>query len=279
MSEPLSDNPNMYALPSEDDITWHEPPSSPFIAQVEQDQENIAPIDLAAATPSKPFIDFDMDFDVPQSAFKVSSSPKASGLKERASPTKAPPAKHALEELDDAALNRTMGRTSPKKMSPSKPTMAERPDSAMSNLARHSRSPSKSSQAPSAEPIELPSELLPSVTDEELFSPVKRPSSSHMEPTLRDNEGLTVAMKNMDEIDSQETPKAHYRREELPDMNAHLDDTDFDLGGPDFTSGGVDDTCFSDFSEMPTLNMTKFAFLQKSPTKNGEVDPVRPTLS
>jgi hypothetical protein len=53
-----------------------------------------------------------------------------------------------------------------------------------------------------------------------------------------------------------------------------MDNTDFNPDGPEATSLDIDDTCFSTFSEMPGLDMTKFALLKQSPTK-GTLPDVR----
>lgn len=50
------------------------------------------------------------------------------------------------------------------------------------------------------------------------------------------------------------------------------DHTDFNPDGPEYTAADMDDTCFSAFSEMPGLDMTKFAFLKQSPAKGGQPD-------
>src|SRR4051812_23835105 len=105
MDEPMStlSPQKINSIPAdEDDIAWHDPPSSPFQSQIEcDDQENIPPV-LPAATPTKPGII--LDENVPQSAFKVPYSSKPLGLKERNSPVKASPTKQLLGEHDDAAL-------------------------------------------------------------------------------------------------------------------------------------------------------------------------------
>jgi hypothetical protein len=190
MAEPMSTlspekvNANSNAMQYEDDLDiYDEGPSSPFLENVEpNNQENVAP--SIAATPAKQsLIDFEDD-NVPQSAFKVDSGKKAA-LKERSSPLKKSPAKNLLEDFQEAAAaptpNRSRAstlRSSPGKQqiledleapttqtpnrsrastlrgsplkSPSKPPaksyMAdERPGSSGSVRSRKTRSPSKSS--------------------------------------------------------------------------------------------------------------------------------------
>jgi hypothetical protein len=272
--EKLNASSNSIHTDDDFDMTFHDPPSSPFVSHIDNDdQENIAP--GVAPTPSKSLLDFD---DVPQSAFKVSPE-KRSGLKERASPAKTSPVKNLMGDFEEAARNDlTSSRSSPKKNSPVKQMSMERPESAMSSRSHKSRSPSKSSRAPSAEP----SQRAPSFeTDADVLpTPSKRPSSSHQEPTLRGNEGLTVAMKFMDEMrtERQETLTRQRSYEDKYDIDLDIDNTEFNPDGPDLTSADVDDTSFSMFSEMPGLAMTKFAFLQKSPTKDGLLNVSHPYL-
>jgi hypothetical protein len=244
------------------DMTFHDPPSSPFVSHIDMDdQENIAP--GAASTPSKPLADAG---DVPQSAFKVSPEKKL-GLKERTSPMKtSSPVKNLMDDFKEAAMTEgSIGRASPKKSSPVKQPPTARPDSALSSRSHKSRSPSKSSRAPSAESTHRmplletePSTALP----------------THTEPVLRENEGLTVAMKFMDDMrtERQETLTRQRSNDDKYDLDLDIDNTEFNPDGPELTSGDMDDTSFSMFSEMPGLDLTKFALLQKSPTKNGLLD-------
>ncbi|KAH7400995.1 hypothetical protein DE146DRAFT_755433 [Phaeosphaeria sp. MPI-PUGE-AT-0046c] len=254
------------------DMTFHDPPSSPFVSHLDvDDQENIAP--GIAPTPSKPGADFD---HVPQSAFKVSPEKKL-GLKERSSPTKTSPVKNLMADFEEAANTHSSSmRMSPKKGSPVKQAPAERPESALSSTSRKSRSPSKSSRTPSTESTQrLPVfETQPPV---ELQASSARPASSHNEPVLRENEGLTVAMKFMDEThtDSYETLSRQRSYEERDDIDFDIDNTDFNPDGPELTSADIDDTGFSMFSEMPGIDMTKFAALRQSPTKDGLLDTPR----
>ncbi|EAT90287.2 hypothetical protein SNOG_02075 [Parastagonospora nodorum SN15] len=267
--EKLNASSNSIHTDDDFDMTFHDPPSSPFVSHIEiNDQENIAPGEMA--TPSKSLLDFD---DVPQSAFKVSPE-KKSGLKERASPMKTSPVKNLMGDFEDAAREEsTSGRSSPRKSSPGKKLSMERSESAMSSRSRKSQSPSKLSRTPSAEPIhraptfETDAEVLP--------TPSSRASSSHREPVLRENEGLTVAMKFMEEMrtERQETLVRQRSYEDKYDIDLDIDNTEFNPDGPSLTSADVDDTSFSMFSEMPGIDMTKFAFLQKSPTKDGFLDP------
>lgn len=267
--EKLNSGSNSMLIEDDFDMTFHDPPSSPFVSHLDNnDQENIAP--GAAPTPSKPLVDFD---DVPQSAFKVSPEKKV-GLKDRASPMKMSPVKNLMDDFEEAARNGGDNvRASPHKISPVKQLPAERPESAMSNLSRKSQSPSKSSRAPSVESAQR----IPTHLEDELDmlpTPAKRPSSSQPEPVLRDNEGLTVAMKFMDEMrtERQEDLTRQRSYDDKYDLDLDIDNTEFNPDGPELTSADMDDTSFSMFSEMPGIDMTKFAFLQKSPMKDGLLD-------
>lgn len=261
--EKLSSNANSLLIDDDFDITFHDPPSSPFVSHVDvNNQENIAP--NAALTPSKPLVDFD---DVPQSAFKVSPE-KKTGLKERASPMKMSPVKNLMDDFEEVAR-----KENTKKSSPVKQMAFERPESAMSSRSHKSPSPSKSSRTPSAGS----NKRVLSEEDDDfdiLATPAKRPSPPRKEPVLRENEGLTVAMKFMDEMraERQETLTRQRSYDDKYDLDLSMDNTEFNPDGPDLTSADMDDTSFSMFSEMPGLDMTKFAFLRKSPTKDGLSD-------
>ncbi|OAL43578.1 hypothetical protein IQ07DRAFT_579757 [Pyrenochaeta sp. DS3sAY3a] len=267
MAEPMStlspEKLNAYSnslLDDDYDITLNGPPSSPFVSHIEaDDQENVAP--SIAPTPLKPLADFSEH--VPQSAFKVSPEKKF-GLKERASPMKNSPVKNLLDDFHEAALNPNGNERSPKKSSPTKHTTAERPESAMSSRSRKSQSPTKSSRAPSVEPVQRPSVL-------EDSTPVLAPLSC---PSLRENEGLTVATNLMEEssVTTHETYTTKTSHDEDFEIDLGGDHTDFNPDGPEFTAADMDDTCFSAFSEMPGLDMTKFAFLKQSPAKDGQPD-------
>jgi hypothetical protein len=277
MDEPMSTlspeklNASQHSIHTDDDfdMTFHDPPSSPFVSHLEiDDQENVAP--GTTITPSKAPLDFD---DVPQSAFKVSPE-KKSALKERSSPMKQSPVKNLMDDFEEAArADMNTSQRSPKKTSPVKQMAMERPESAMSSRSQKSWSPSKSSRAPSAEPTQR----APTVEADDfdiLATPAKRPSPSHKELGLRKNEGLTVAMKFMDEMrtERQETLTRQRSYEDKYDIDLDMDNTEFNPDGPDLTAADIDDTSFSMFSEMPGIDMTKFAFLQKSPTKDGLLD-------
>lgn len=177
-------NANLAAMQYEDDLDiYDEGPSSPFLENVEQDnQENVAP--SVAATPVKQHLIDVEDGSVPQSAFKVESGKKV-GLKDRNnSPLKSSPAKNLLEDFVEAAAptpNRSRASTlrgspakhqidedvelpttqtpsrsrastvrgSPAKSPTKSPTKSlffeERPGSSGSVRTRKNRSPSKSS--------------------------------------------------------------------------------------------------------------------------------------
>jgi hypothetical protein len=296
-----------HSFPTADDTymdnSWHDPPSSPFVSHIEQeDQENIAP----AQTPIKAGNIF--EDEPPQSVFKISSPFKSEGPRERTSPGKmspvkglpdafssknlldiVSPSKMSSDEFEAALLAESTGSRgspSPKKSSPVKRISLERPQSAMSNRSRMNFSPAKSSRAESVESTQrLPEAPTPrSATPENRSTPSTRPSSSHMEldlhqSALRDNEGLTVAMKFEETYsESHESSTAYH----IANRTSALDDRamgniDYNPDGPDFTSldMGMDDTMFSTFSEMPGIDMTKFAAIGKqSPTRNGLHDQV-----
>ncbi|KAF2747425.1 hypothetical protein M011DRAFT_477477 [Sporormia fimetaria CBS 119925] len=286
MAEPMSDlSPvklNSQAIPiDEDSGSWHEPPSSPFISHVDNDQENIAPPGLATSTPMKP--SHTLEDEIPQSAIRV-------GPKERVSSTKRSPAKHLPNEVLGSAFGESIAApASPRKTSPIKRAGLERSDSAASNRSRNNSSPTKHSRTPSVEQVQSLSyndRTRPS-TAEEQTSTLKRGSFStfRAEPALRDNEGLTVAMKMREEtrVEKQEARTTHHTglAEDVLGDYAEIEDDDFAFDGHDATSVTMDDTCFSNFSEMPNLDMTKFAFLKKtSPTKDVEATPrARPQIT
>lgn len=243
----------------DDDIYADQPPSSPFVAHFDGDnQENVAP------TPVRRLIDFDDDDDMPQSAFRVTSE-KRFGLKERSSPVKLP-TKNLMEDFEEAALKESnSARNSPKKSSPVKAMHRDRSGSVVSV----SRSPSKSSRHPSVD-LHRRTPSLNQNTTQMLPTPSKRPSPSSSHRELRDNEGLTVAMQFGEEThtESFESLKRQKMHDDHFDLDLDLDSTDFNPDGPDATSADIDDTGFSMFSEMPGLDMTKFASLKNSPTKN-----------
>ncbi|UPX14277.1 uncharacterized protein EKO05_0004766 [Ascochyta rabiei] len=312
MAEPMSTlspekvNSNSNAMHYDDDLDIYEGPSSPFLEQIEQDnQENVAP--SSTATPVKgQLIDFGDD-DMPQSAFKVESG-KKSPLKQRSSPIKKSPVKDLLQDFDNAAgqtPNRSRAstlksspskehilddlegatartphrsRTSTLRSSPSRPQIAEEfPGSVSSTRTRKSRSPSKSSvlssvpsdieATPSAPSLGAAIDLPP--TSSKRPSPSQTPSRRGAE--LRDNEGLTVAANRfIEDFDADRSHKRRKSHENQYQVNMEADITEFN---PDATTPDVDDTRFSDFSEMPGLDMTKFASFRKSPTQNSDATP------
>lgn len=249
---------------AEDDIdttNWHDPPSSPFESHV-ADQENVAPKGMT--TPSKPASGYE---DEPQSAFKVSPERK-SGLKERTSPMK------MSLEFEEDSLGSPASRMSPKKSSPAKQIGTERRGSATSSRSRRS-SPTKTSRNPSPDSTRRAPALHPDDEFDVEATPSKLSSSTLREDKLRENEGLTVAMRLMEQtrgenLEHTSTPQRHNVDINIGD--ATFDDTDFGPDGPEFTS--MDDTSFSMFSEMPGMDMTTFAALRQSPTKNGLLDQV-----
>jgi len=278
--EKVNSTSNPIASSDDDfDMTFHDPPSSPFVSHLDHDdQENVAP--SAGPTPVKSLINF--GDSPPQSAFKISPEKKSGfgfGLKERHSPVKKSSSRQLLNEFEQEAMGSSTGsRASPKKSSPTKQPPMERPESAMSSRSRRS-SPAKSSRNPSGESTQrLPVSVL-NDAPEILATPSKRPSSSHKAPALRENEGLTVAMRFMEEShsESHERSTTYQTNHHMPELDdTGIDDTDFNPDGPELSSLDMDDTCFSAFSEMPGVDMTKFAVLRNSPTRNGLLDQVGP---
>jgi hypothetical protein len=279
MSELSPAKLNSNTIPiEEDDMSWHEPPSSPFISHVETDQENIAPPDVATATPVKQLID--VDEDEPQLTIKKASPSKGFGLKERRSPIKMSPAKRLSDDFEEPSFGQGIGEVkSPRKPSPAKKQAMERPESAMGGRSRNNSSPAKPSRTPSLERVDEPPQsaikLRYSSSSDERMSPVKRPSSSHHNLGLRDNEGLTVAMKMMEETHTQryESSSSYHTATDISDDEdlAGIEEIEYNPDGADVT---MDDTCFSNFSEMPNLDMTKFAFLKQTPKKGLLIDEV-----
>ncbi|KAF1842604.1 uncharacterized protein K460DRAFT_346633 [Cucurbitaria berberidis CBS 394.84] len=277
MAEPMSTlspgklNANSNSMLIEDyfDMTFHEQPSSPFVSHIENDQENIAP--NVAPTPSKLLPEF--SDEVLQSAIKISPEKKF-GTKERASPMKNSPVKNLMDDFEEAAFKSSVGsQNSPKKCSPVKQIAMERPESAMSSRSLKSRSRPESPRAPS---FESSQQIAPSEDDtqEILPTPSKRPPSFHRDSALRENEGLTVAMRYMEETrtESHENLTRQRSPEDEFEVDLGFENTDFNPDGPECTSADMDDTCFSNFSEMPGLDMTKFAFLKQSPAKGEPQD-------
>jgi hypothetical protein len=263
--EKLNAHSDSIIIDDDFDMAFNEPPSSPFISHVDHDnQENIAP--NSTRTPTKPLLDF--KDDVPQSAFRVSPEKKF-GLKERASPVKMSPVKNLMDDFEEAALQASTGsQPGSTKGSPVKEIAMDRPGSATSSGSHKSQSPSHSSHAPSPESTQHipPSEHQ---TPQLLASPLKRPTSSHKQPALRENEGLTVAMKYMDDTRTEgHDTLTRQRSQDDDELDLGFDNTDFNPDGPEVTSIDFDDTCFSTFSEMPGMDMTKFASLKKSPMKD-----------
>ncbi|KAI8936827.1 hypothetical protein NX059_006064 [Plenodomus lindquistii] len=251
--EKHSANAASNSLDDDFDITFNEPPSSPFVEHLEHDnQENIAP--NAAHTPVKPSLN--PDDGVPQSAFKVSPDKKF-GLKERTSPAKMSPAKNLMDQFEDAATTNNSGSwNSPRKTSPTKGQPFEPFEPASVSQPHESMSPSRQARASSSGHILHP-------------SPLDNDALSHENSALPDNEGLTVATKHMENHDA---PMRQAIQDDDFDLDLGVDDTEFNPDGPDLTSADVDDTCFSNFSEMPGLDMTKFAFVKQSPAKGDQPD-------
>ncbi|EUC50267.1 hypothetical protein COCMIDRAFT_990 [Bipolaris oryzae ATCC 44560] len=250
------------------DMAFHDTPSSPFVAHIGiDDRENVAPD--AVQTPIKSLVD--LDANVPQSAFKVSPD-KKSVLKERTSPMKTSPVKNLMDDFEDAGLKSSTA--SPKaNVSPVREAATEWSGSPLSSVSRKSRSPSKSVHASSPETTQRKLSLADQVPEISV-TPSKRPASSPLKArVLRDNEGLTAAM-NFIETHKENTgsvKRQSYHHAEI-ELDSVLDNTDMHPDGLEATSLDIDDTCFSTFSEMPGIDMTKFAALRKSPVKDDALD-------
>ena len=98
-------------------------------------------------------------------------------------------------------------------------------------------------------------------------SPQKRAMEEYQprqltEDALRENEGLTRAVRTMED----ETTTTTYHT-----LN---DDTMSNVGGPAGYSG-MDDTAFSAFSAVPNVDMTRFAQLGQSPIKDSFDSPTK----
>ncbi|KAF2444800.1 hypothetical protein P171DRAFT_412638 [Karstenula rhodostoma CBS 690.94] len=266
--EKLNAPDSTYAEHDMDTTSWHDPPSSPFIAHFDDDnQENVAP--NAPATPRKLLPSFEDDFT--RSAFKVSPEKKF-GLQERTSPVKMSPKKQSLGDFEEDSLDSPVARASPKKASPVKQMAMERPESAMSSQSRRS-SPTKASRNASVDSIHR----APAVHSEDAIDDfVNAPTVSIKDSELRENEGLTAAMRNLDQAHASYEPTSTHRSHDEIVGDATFDDTEFNPDGPEFTSVDMDDTGFSMFSEMPGIDMTKFAALRQSPTRNSLFDPTTP---
>ncbi len=256
-----------------DDMTWHDPPSSPFVSHLEHDdQENIAP--TIASTPVKPLLELDNN-DVSQSVFKVSPE-KRLGLKERVSPVKIA-SRQLYGEFEEGALKDSTGSPAGfRKSSPVKQPAMDRPELVMNNQPRKS-SPMKTSRNSSVETTQRLPISPREKTSEIILTPSEPMSSPHKVPLLRNDGGLTVAMRFMEEMrgESHETSTMHHARNGIHETdNTGIEDTDFSPDGPELSSLDMDDTCFSAFSEMPGIDMTKFATMGRSPTRNGLLDQV-----
>lgn len=271
MADPMT--VHSIATTDEDEITWHDPPSSPFVSHIEfEDQENVPPTPSAAGrvapTPVKP--NLSLEENTPQSAIKIASPEKRFALKNKNSPVKpASPSKYLLHEDEPAAQEQALDESPKKVVSPVKPVAVERPESAMSSRSRRSLSPAKSSRTSTARPAHDPND---SFVDAEATPVAKRPIFEAREYTLRDNEGLTVAVKMMEQTRTASF-EAHtsttYTETQSKSANIDGELNSDHPDGPELTSFDVDDTGFSILSEMPNLDMTKFAMLRQSPTKQG----------
>lgn len=259
--EKLNTSSNSLLIEDDFDMTFHDPPSSPFVSHIEtENQENVAP--YIAPTPAKLLTE--TDDDVPQSTVKISPE-KKSISKSRASPAVASPVKCLLGGSEDTKkCSPSSGQISPEKAFDVEESVYEPAQSERSGGSRRLSSPSQGTRVRSAESTQR----LP-VPGKETTN-IEPIVYSHGEPSLRDNEGLTVAMKVMDDMraERQQVLTRQRSHDDNLDLDLDLDNTEFNPDGPECTSLDIDDTGFSMFSEMPGLDMTKFASLQKSPTKD-----------
>ncbi|KAF2837798.1 hypothetical protein M501DRAFT_995033 [Patellaria atrata CBS 101060] len=205
-SKPVGDFPD-------DDISHYDPPSSPFVAEI--DQENAPP------TASKPI--------------KTQSPPK------QRSPVKLSLQTEALPEVSTTPPTTAIDRAAEVDIFQDDSIVEATP-----RLASRHLSPIKSSRPRQ--------------------SPIKRSSNEQVEQ-LRENEGLTVAIKMMeDERNIVET-----RKETVVEEFRYHESTSYDEQIDEQTN--IDDTCFSAFSEIPNADMTQFARLgQGSPAKTFNMD-------
>lgn len=230
------------------DLTFHDPPSSPFVSYVEvEDQENVAPgTSQLSVKNASVFED-----SAPPTAQKASPEKKA-GLREHASPAKESPVKNLMEDFQKATRESSTeaNERSRKSLSPTKLFRATSPEACQS--------------APPHENDLLDLDA----------TPMKRATSPQRPTQLHQKEGLTAALELMEQ--------AHTTPASVPQVNSP-EEIDFELmpegeshynnpDGPDFTSGDMDDTSFSMFSEMPGLDLTKFALLTKKTTRDDEVN-------
>ncbi|KAF2500854.1 hypothetical protein BU16DRAFT_523604 [Lophium mytilinum] len=206
-------------------------------------------------------------------------------IPERLSSKKTSPIKFSVVEEEEHVLRESShNRTSPLKLSPSKRSSVERSESPLRRSTHDeptilSRSSTRSSATKrmSLEHEDQPEPKLRKSSQEHQESarpsPTKRTSSERVEQTLRENEGLTIAMKILEETRSESHYETHHKEnssEARSDSHgsAEFDSfSEFSPDGPDGPSTMVDDTCFSNFSEMP--DMTKFAnSMMRSPAKS-----------
>jgi hypothetical protein len=176
------------------------------------------------------------------------------------------PSSPFLSDVVDQENRAAAGRSPSKQRSPSKtapissPTKEQQPpppqpvEAAVEDTVE--QTPMKSSEKPSFDILDdghLEVEATPRPNDDaspsKFYTPaplVASPSKSSYaaeEPTLRENEGLTITMKQME-----------MHRSEMVS-------TEFSASTYHETEGdaNIDDTCFSTFSEVPNVDMTAFA--------------------
>ncbi|KAL9099651.1 MAG: hypothetical protein Q9163_004878 [Psora crenata] len=128
--------------------------------------------------------------------------------------------------------------------------------------------PFDSPAGPLSSPFIADVSVLPMKPNSPLTTKSPRKEASGYEPrlltqeALRENDGLAGGAINFFETTA-----------DIPNGSPRAGDSASTIGGaPGFT--GMDDTCFSAFSAVPNADMTRFANLGQSPTKNTSKSPM-----
>ncbi|EON64783.1 hypothetical protein W97_04016 [Coniosporium apollinis CBS 100218] len=243
----------------EDIINWDEGPSSPFLTEV-ADQENQVPaLDLLKSSPSKQ--QSPRKFSRPASPPDHVTSSEPITLEEP----------ERVDVVEDGPDTENL------------PQHAKDLNIQNDESATEGSSDTGSLYTPPESEPEVPASL-PTERPMQMPSPARRPASNSQD--LRDNEGLTITMTRM-ELESRVSPKKQIRaaspsvdcREDLASTTVVMgqqqndgvsgnDELDYDQDVTTLTADetNIDDTCFSNFSAVP--DMTLFAKLSaRSPTK------------
>ncbi|KAF1986962.1 hypothetical protein K402DRAFT_453852 [Aulographum hederae CBS 113979] len=210
----------------DDTINWDEGASSPFVTELEQEN---------ATGKTSP---------VEQTPSRIQS-----------------PSKHALLDHTEEILLATPSLQTDKSRKFFDIHEDEPELDATPRVPSKKTSPAKS---PKKTPVMEQIKMSPSKTSDKSSrnnSPVPTLDTENA-PSLRDNEGLTITMKTMEENKNNYT--THHTVVEETDY--------FETEATSMTlaeDANIDDTCFSTFSEILNTDMTTFARLgQRSPTKN-----------